>query len=98
MPHPADCLCGRSQLFTFCADVPKPDFWFGDAVTFYWTDEEENNGLPYSESGEVVGVAWNQPERQWEYIIVWLSSSVHDATHYPIFEGNSVTAGELCKL
>ncbi|MEG3923094.1 hypothetical protein QUA07_28865 [Microcoleus sp. T3_A4] len=95
MPHSADCLCGRSQLFTFCADTPKPEFWFGDAVTFCWTDE--NTGTEYLERGEVCGVAWNQPENCWEYIVTWLSSTAYPASDYPIFDGNFVTAGVLWK-
>ena len=96
MPHTADCLCGRSQLFTFAPDTPKPEFWFGDSVTFCWNDETAEQ--PFSETGEVIGVAWNPRENFWEYLVVWVSSTAYPASSYPIFDGNFVTAGEVCKL
>lgn len=85
----------RPQIFSFC-QTPKPEFWFGDTVGFRWNDEI--TGDEYSETGEIVGVAWNSSENQWEYRVTWLSSTAYPADVYPCFEGNFVPAEVLCKI
>lgn len=96
MPLSDDCLCGRSQLFTFDPETPKPEYWFGDSVSFCWNDEITEQ--PYSETGEIIGVAWNPRENYWEYAVVWVSSTAYPQFEYPIFDGGFLTAGEVCKL
>ena len=84
----------RPQLFSFC-QTPKPKFWFGDSVNFCWNNE--NSGEPHSETGVVVGVAWNNADREWECIVTWLSSSTHPEGNYPISDMNFVAEEILCK-
>jgi|GEM_PF-2000717 len=88
----------RLQFFTFSlgAEIPSPEFWFGDFVDFCWRDER--TGEPHSETGVVVGVAWNHTDREWDYIVTWLSSTAYPQAQYPIFDGNFVAEGVLCKL
>lgn len=76
--------------------ICKPEFWFGDRVSFCWNDEDTEQ--PYSETGEVIGVAWNPRENYWEYSVTWLSSTVYPSSNYPLFDANFLTAEELCKL
>jgi hypothetical protein len=94
MPPLEDRQQGRSQLFTFSA-TPKPEFWFGERVDFFWNDED--SGDRHSETGEIVGVAWNFLEQEWQYIVIWLSSTADPDGNYPIFDGNFVTAEVICK-
>lgn len=79
----------------FFNNLGKPEFWFGDMVDFRWNDEE--SGEPHSETGKVVGVAWDFSEKEWEYRIMWLSSTIYPAENYPLEDGNFVTAGVICK-
>jgi len=93
-----DCPCWRSHLLL--QSTPKPNFWFGESVDFRWNDE--NTGESRAETGIVVGVAWNHREPGWEYIVTWISSTVPDdpnypPDNYPIFDGNFVPEGILCK-
>jgi hypothetical protein len=85
----------RSQIFSF-TEAPEPEFWFGDRVSFCWNDEDTEQ--PYSETGEVIGVVWNPRENYWEYSVTWLSSTVYPSSNYPLYDGNFLTGGELCKL
>ena len=75
---------------------PLPEFWFGELVSFCWNDE--NTEQPHSETGEIIGVTWDPRENQWEYAVTWLSSTAYPMDSYPIYDGNFVTAGEICKL
>jgi hypothetical protein len=76
-------------------EIPTPEYWFGDFVDFCWKDE--NTGEPHSETGVIVGVAWNQESREWEYIVTWLSSSLYPEGNYPISDMNFVPEDILCK-
>ena len=75
--------------------IAAPEFWFGEKVEFRWVDE--NSGKHHTERGQIVGASWNHPENQWEYAVTWHSSTAYPASEYPIFDGNFVTARELCK-
>ncbi len=77
-------------------DFPVPEFWFGDRVSFCWNDEDTEQ--PYSETGQVIGVTYDPRENKWEYAVIWLSSTTYSQDDYPIFDGNFVTAEELCKV
>jgi hypothetical protein len=79
---------------SFC-QAPKPEFWFGDSVSFCWTDEK--SGQHHSETGEIVGVVWNDADKLWEYMVTWLSSTAYPQSNYPIFDGNLVSPEVLCK-
>ena len=81
-------------LFSF-RQTPKPEFGFGDLVDFFWTDEVSNDR--HSETGEVVGIAWNFREQEWEYRVVWLSSTAYPADFYPNSDDHLVSAEVLCK-
>jgi hypothetical protein len=85
----------RSQLFAF-TEAPEPEFWFGDRVIFCWNDETDE--LPYSETGQIIGVTYDPRENCWEYAVIWLSSTAYPAADYPLFDGTFLTAGEICKL
>lgn len=76
--------------------IPRPEFWFGDAVAFNWIDE--TNGKHYTEQGEIVGANWNQPENQWEYLVTWHSSTAYPSTEYPIADGNFISADVLSRV
>jgi hypothetical protein len=84
----------RPHLFSFC-QAPKPEFWFGDVVDFWWNDEI--TGVRHSETGEIVGVVWNDADKIWEYMVTWLSSTAYPQSNYPIFDGELVTAGVICR-
>jgi hypothetical protein len=75
--------------------VTKPEFWFGDSVDFWWNDE--TTGDRHSETGEVVGVVWNDADKVWEYSVIWLKSTAYSQEDYPICDGQLVTAGVICK-
>jgi hypothetical protein len=90
----SNCLCWRLQVLTL-GENPAPEYWFGEFVDFCWTDE--NTGEPHSETGVVVGVAWNQESREWEYVVTWLSSSRHPEENYPIFDMHFVAEEVLCR-
>lgn len=92
---PSPELKRRSQLFAF-TEAPEPEFWFGDRVSFCWNDEDSEE--PYSETGEVIGVVWNPRENYWEYSVTWLTSTIYPSSNYPLYDGNFLTAGELCRL
>lgn len=96
-PISANCLCWRLQFFTFSLGVenPFPEFWFGEFVDFCWRDER--TGEPHSETGIIVGAVWNQVEREWQYVVTWLSSTI-DHGNYPIFSQELVPGEVLCKL
>jgi hypothetical protein len=93
----SDCHCRRLQFFTFGLGVefPTPEYWFGDFVDFCWNDE--NSGEPHSETGVIVGIAWNSADREWEYIVTWLCSSAYPEGNYPISDMNFVAEGILCR-
>jgi hypothetical protein len=91
----SDWLDWRSQLFNFGAENLTPKYWFGEFVDFCWIDE--NSGEPHSETGVVVGVAWNNADREWEYIVTWLSSTAYPEDNYPISDMNFVAENILCK-
>ena len=82
------------QLFSFC-QTPKPEFWFGDRVDFFWTDE--TSGDRHSETREIAGTIWNYSNKQWEYTVVWVSSTAYPDEDYPYSDGRLLGAGELCK-
>jgi len=84
----------RPQLFT-STEAPKPEFWFGDTVDFWWNDE--TTGVRHSETGEIVGVVWNDADKIWEYMVTWDSSTAYPQSNYPIFDGNLVSPEVLCK-
>lgn len=88
----------RLQFFTFSlgTEIPSPEYWFGEFVDFCWVDE--NSGESHCEMGVVFGVAWSQEAREWQYVIVWLSSTIHPDEHYPIFTEELVPGGILCKI
>lgn len=95
----SDCrVCQRLQFFTFSlgAEIPSPEFWFGGFVDFCWVDE--HSGESHCETGVVVGVVWSQEAREWQYVIVWLSSTIHPDEHYPIFSEELVAGEVLCSL
>lgn len=96
-PISSNCLCWRLQFFAFTSgvEIPNPEYWFGEFVDFCWNDE--NTGEPHSETGVVVGVAWNQESREWEYVVTWLSSSRHPEGNYPIFDMHFVAEQVLCR-
>jgi len=94
-PICSDYLDWRSQLFTFGAENSSPKYWFGEFVDFCWNDE--NSGEPHSETGVVVGVAWNNADREWEYIVTWLSSTAYPEGNYPISDMNFVAEEILCR-
>jgi hypothetical protein len=83
-------------LFTFGAENLTPKYWFGEFVDFCWNDE--NSGESHSETGVVVGVAWNNADREWNYIITWLSSTINLEGNYPILDMNFVAEEVLCKV
>jgi hypothetical protein len=83
----------RPQLLS--CQTPKPEFWFGDSVDFWWNDE--TTGARHSETGEVVGVIWNDADKLWEYSVIWLKSTAYSQDDYPICDGQLVTAGVVCK-
>lgn len=93
MPPIEDCPCWRSHLLL--SATPKPKFWFGENVDFRCNDE--TTGEPRTETGIVVGVAWNHSDPSWEYIVTWISSTVPDFAHYPIYSGEFVPEGTLCR-
>lgn len=95
-PICSDYLDWRSQLFTFSAENLTPKHWFGEFVDFCWNDE--NSGEPHAETGVVVGVVWNHREREWQYIVVWLSSTIDPDGNYPIFSEELVPEEMLCSL
>lgn len=88
---------GRLQFFTFSlgVEIPSPEFWFGEFVDFCWRDE--NTDQPQSETGVIVGVVWNQREREWQYMITWLSSTIDPDGNYPFFSEELVPEETLCK-
>ena len=92
----SDYLDWRSQLFTFGAENLTPKYWFGEFVDFCWNDE--NSGEPHCETGVVVGVAWNNSDREWNYIVTWLTSTVDPDGSYPIVDMNFVAEEVLCKV
>ena len=92
----SDWLDWRSQLFNFGAENLTPKYWFGEFVDFCWIDE--NSGEPHSETGVVVGVAWNNADREWNYIITWLASTIDPEGNYPISDLNFVAEEVLCKV
>lgn len=75
-------------------EATKPEFWFGDLVDYFWTDEETNQD--HCETGKVVGAIWNFTEKHWEYRVVWLSSTLHPED-YPLDDYQLVTADVICK-
>ncbi len=77
-------------------DFPVPEFWFGDRVSFCWNDETDE--LPYSETGQIIGVTWNPRENFWEYAVIWLSSTAYPSSNYPLYDGSFLTGEEMCKL
>lgn len=95
MPLVSNCLCRRLQFFTFRfgVEIPNPEYWLGEFVDFCWVDE--NTGEPHSETGVIVGVVWNQ--REWQYMVVWLSSTASPDGNYPIFNEELVPGEVLCK-
>ena len=97
MPPLSDCHCWRLQFFIFGLGVenPTPEYWFGEFVDFCWNDE--NTGEHHCETGIVVGVAWSQEAREWQYIVTWLSSTLDLDDHYPIFSEEFVSEEVLCK-
>lgn len=98
-PITGNCLCWRLQLFAlrFGAEISTPEFWFGEFVDFCWKDEI--TGQPHSETGVIVGVIWNQVEREWQYVVAWLSSTVeYGDDHYPIFSQEFVPGEVLCRI
>ena len=94
-PISGNCLCWRLQVLTLGAENPAPEYWFGEFVDFCWTDE--NTGEPHSETGVIVGVAWNNADRAWEYIVTWLSSTAYPEDNYPISDMNFVAEDILCR-
>lgn len=95
-PITGNCLCWRLQILTLGAENPVPEYWFGEFVDFCWKDE--NTGEPHSETGIVVGVVWSQEAREWQYMVTWLSSTIHPYDHYPIFSEELVSGEVLCKI
>ena len=73
--------------------IAEPEFWFGQQVKFWWTDE--NSGQAHSESGQVIGVVWNFPEARWEYAVMWLSSTAYPTDDYPKSDGSLWAADVL---
>ena len=99
MPPRSDCHCWRLQYFTFGlgVEIPTPEFWFGDFVDFCWNDE--NTGVHHCETGVIVGIVWNNTNREWQYMITWLSSTIeYGDDHYPIFSEELVPGEVLCKI
>lgn len=95
-PITGNCLCWRLQILTLGAENPTPEFWFGEFVDFCWKDE--NTGEHHCETGVIVGLAWSQEAREWQYIVTWLSSSLDlDDDHYPIFSEEFVPEEVLCR-
>ena len=92
----ANCLCWRLQILTLGVEIPSPEYWFGEFVDFCWRDE--NTGEPHSETGVIVGIVWNQREREWQYMITWLSSTIDPDGNYPIFSEELVPGEVLCSL
>lgn len=95
-PICSDWLDWRSQLFTFGAENLTPEFWFGEFVDFCWNDEQ--TGEPHCETGVIVGVVWNQREREWQYMMTWLASTIDPDGNYPIFSEELVPEETLCSL
>jgi hypothetical protein len=76
-------------------EATKPEFWFGDLVDYFWTDEETNQR--HSETGKIIGAAWDSLKKQWRYRVMWLSSTLHPAKDYPLDDGEFMTADEISK-
>lgn len=88
----------RLQFFAFSlgTEIPSPEFWFGEFVDFCWRDEQ--TGEPHSETGVVVGVVWNQGDREWQYMVAWLTSTIDPNGNYPFFNQELVPGETLCSL
>ncbi|MEG4293712.1 hypothetical protein Q5692_33740 [Microcoleus sp. C2C3] len=95
-PITGNCLCWRLQILTLGAENPTPEYWFGQFVDFCWVDE--NSGESHSETGIVVGIVWNQREREWQYMITWLASTIDPNGNYPFFTEELVPGEMLCSL
>jgi hypothetical protein len=63
----------------------KPEFWFGDTISYPWFSADENK--IHWETGEVMGVIWHSEEEEWLYTIQW-TGSTHSNTsfQYPNFD------------
>jgi len=73
----------------------EPEFWFGDLVDFFWTDEK--SGVYHSETGKVIGVSWDFTDKCWEYTVVWLFSTAYPSDTYPVYDGEKILARVICK-
>ncbi|CBN58285.1 MULTISPECIES: hypothetical protein [Kamptonema] len=78
-------------------EAPSPKFWFGDRVSYLWPDEQDSS-IQQSEDGEVVGVCWHPLDKQWQYSVIWLSSSLYTKDFYPYFDNRPVLEDELARL
>jgi len=63
----------------------QPRFWFGDIVRNSWICDDDNK--MHWEEGEVMGVIWDQNNKQWAYAINWVLSDQPECSHcYPCFD------------
>ncbi|MEG4010493.1 hypothetical protein QUA41_31300 [Microcoleus sp. Pol11C1] len=84
-----------SKIVGIAIGATEPEFWFGELVDFVWTDE--TTGKVQSETGQVIGVNWDFTTEEWEYRIMWLSSTAYPDDYYPMCDGQLITAGEISK-
>lgn len=100
-PRPAEL-----QKVSPIPNTPPPKFWFGDRVSYLWSDDD-NSIIQQSENGNVVGMIWHPLEKCWQYSVIWLDSTIKDyCPKYPIFDEHlsaeedlrrAYSEGELCK-
>ncbi len=80
---------------------PAPSFYIGDKVASHWPvgsyDDDDVDGVPEPEIGEVVGICWHPVTRRWEYQINWVGGS-SSAWMYPCFDGDLSDDSNLERL
>jgi len=76
--------------------VPKPKFWFGDRVSYCWFDDDDQQ-LKRSENGNIIGVCWHPLDKCWQYLVIWLDSTIDEKwqPEYPIFDERLLNETEL---
>lgn len=69
---------------------PAPGFAIGDRVASHWPvgsyDDDDVDGVPEPEIGEITGICWHPASLQWRYQVNWTSGS-SAAWMYPCFDG-----------
>lgn len=83
------------------AKYPAPSFYIGDKVASHWPvdsyDDDDVDGTPEPEIGEIVGICWHPVNCRWEYQVNWVGGS-SPAWMYPCFDGYLADDSDLERL